>query len=134
MSRYHYRTDIIGSANALDAQLQPDIMLPKQYADFGRSVHRTPEQLLWLSVLESGIEDARLGPGVTDRAYQRWAKARLWVEDEDDSVGSFVFCCQVLNLGADRLRKAVLGGLGRVSFMRRPHIDTRVQPKEWRER
>lgn len=134
MSKYHYHAENIGSANALDATLQPDTILPEQWADTRRSTERTPEKQLWLAILQSAIEDLGKGPGVNDRQFQRWAQTRLWIKDDDDSLASFVFCCQVVGIDPESLRKAVLDAAKPITFTRRTPVDSGVQPKKWRER
>lgn len=58
----------------------------------------TPEQRLWLAVLEDGLRLVQL----RNRAAMEW----LFSYAAPTAVGSFNFCCDVLNVDAKQLRQA----------------------------
>lgn len=78
----------------------------------GRSPRRSPEQALWLGVLDEALHCA-LGVVVTNgvthamRAVQRAAerqRAADWIAADAQEIGSFQYVCDVLDLDAGRIR------------------------------
>jgi len=78
-----------------------------------RPFNESKEILLWLAVFECALRDlAGMGIGAVgngaDEASAKLAKeARDWFYSDRDKVGSFIFCCRVLDLNPKAVRSAI---------------------------
>lgn len=52
---------------------------------------------LWLAVLRLAIDDATMEPTTSEARVER-RRARLWLEQDADKIGSLQWICDVLNL------------------------------------
>ena len=64
------------------------------------SKESTPETRLWAAALRQAVDDLDYPDTRLD--------AKLWLESDDDGVGSFAFVCAVLDTDPARLRKRIL--------------------------
>lgn len=60
-----------------------------------------PEVILWREVLAGAIKDLQSSDEPTRR--QAWA----WINSGDDSVGSFLFCCETFDVCPEVLRRRI---------------------------
>lgn len=52
---------------------------------------------LWMAVLRQAIDDATMAPTTGEARVER-RRARLWMEEKADPVGSMQWICDVLNI------------------------------------
>ena len=72
---------------------------------------------LWLAVLRLAIDDATMKPTTSEAIVER-RRARLWLEQVADRVGSVQWICDILNIDvaviiAEMKRRAREGGVRR---------------------
>jgi hypothetical protein len=111
---------VVGGVNWNDL-VMPDLLMPSQYAGMHTAANLSPEGRLWWAVIEDAAKclsdkpTTLTGAGknvkernVSSARYRLRREALRWFEDQTDVVGSFVFCCGLLNLDADSLRDRLL--------------------------
>jgi len=66
----------------------------------------SPEQALWLEVILRAFQD--LVDVDRSSARARWQREALdWIFSNDDDVGSFLFCCEAINVDAGAVRRGL---------------------------
>jgi hypothetical protein len=57
---------------------------------------------LWIAVLRQAIDDATIEPATSEMLVER-RRARLWIRERADYIGSLQWICDVLNIDAAKI-------------------------------